>query len=224
MKQTLANPPGSYICMTHRAASVLHTSEAAQNTFFNSAARSMQNVLTVAICQGKSVNGVWRDLTCVNENIAQLILQVAGNTFWHIAKLSFAAITQKKFQGSKQTLSLSECTIEIFSHLGSLNLCNTPPPYPTLLSHLLSWKPQLWKDRTEAADWDWPVSLWLKTAMVCPPTPCMVNGWSFGTSGDPSFSPVAPRAVSSSLRLNRTWGTQMTVKNRQRAWRHITLG
>lgn len=122
------------------------------------------------------------------------------------------------------TLSLSECTIEIFSHLGSLGL-NTPPPHPTLLSHLLSWKPQLWKDRTEAADWDWPVSLWLKTAMVCPPTPCMVNGWSFGTSGDPSFSPVAPRAVSSSLRLNRTWGTQMTVKNRQRKWRHhIRLG
>lgn len=73
--QTLANPPGSYICMTHRAASVLHTSEPTQNTFFNSAARSMQNVLTVAICQEKTVNDVRRDATCVNGNIAQLIFR-----------------------------------------------------------------------------------------------------------------------------------------------------
>lgn len=59
-------PPGAYICMTHHAACVLHTSEPTQNTFFNSVARSMQNVLTVAICQRKTVNGVQQDATSVN--------------------------------------------------------------------------------------------------------------------------------------------------------------
>lgn len=102
--QTLANPPGSYICMTHRAASVLHTSEPTQNTFFNSAARSMQNVLTVAICHGKSVQ--WRSTRC---NKWKQVL-THRETF-------LATIVREKLPGSKQQHSHRGSTTEIFSGL-----------------------------------------------------------------------------------------------------------
>lgn len=225
-------PPGSYICMTHRAASVLHASEPTQNTFFNSAARSMQNVLTVAICQGKPVNEVRRDATSVNGNTAQSILamtlHVAGNTFWRIVEHLFATIMRKKLPGSQQQHSHSGSTIEIFSR-GELLRFHNNTPHPLASPAQLEAAALRRNGRREAADCDWPVSLWLKTAMDCPPTPCMVNGWSFGTCGDASFSPAAPRAASSSLRLNRTWGTQSKVKDGSRTgrrqWRHhVRLG
>lgn len=91
-----------------------------------------------------------------------------------------------------------------------------PPCWPSHQSHSLP-APLIWKlpsnmslrrIHRKETDCDWPVSLWLNTAMVCPPTVCMVKGWSLGTWSDASCSPTAPRAVSSSFRLKRTWGRQ----------------
>lgn len=134
--QTPANPPGSCICMTHRAASVLHTSELTQNTFSNSAARSVQNVWTVAICHGESVrNDVWRDATSENGN-------PETNQSWP----RWCRLQVKLFDASRniscnpcaretsrfKTATLSPCIYNwnVFRLICSASVTTHPPPPP----------------------------------------------------------------------------------------------
>lgn len=114
--QTLANPPGSYICMTHRAASVLHASEPTQNTSFilqQDQCRMRVNCchLSGKVCQRGSTRcnkckwkyctiNLGHDVACCRKHF----LTYRG-TF-------FATVMRKKLPGSQQQHSHSGSTIE----------------------------------------------------------------------------------------------------------------
>lgn len=80
-------------------------------------------------------------------------------------------------------------------------------------------KQALWRSQSctlKPESWLWPALLWLKTAMVCPPTDCMLKGYSFGNCTDlASFSQSPPRAASSSFRLKQTWGGAHTLEHQK---------
>lgn len=80
----------------------------------------------------------------------------------------------------------------------------------TSISCLNNWAAYLtWLSDDTLYHKDWPLSLWLKTAIVCPPTACIVQGWSLGTRSDASSCPTAPTAASSSLRQKVTCETKL---------------